>query len=87
LGLSSLLSGAVIIVLNQQTDKDGFTLSNIRGIKISTYAYAIGPQGWEEQSKFEDLMEKSFDLILVVELLCEICGKPLGFREKLLNRA
>ena len=31
-------------------------------------------------------MGKSFDLILIVEMLCEVCDKPLGKREKFLRR-
>jgi len=29
---------------------------------------------------------KDFELILVVEMLCEVCEKPLGTREKILRR-
>ena len=32
--------------------------------------------------KFEELKDKSFELIRVVELLCEVCQKPLGAKEK-----
>jgi len=36
--------------------------------------------------KFEELKGKSFKLILVVEMLCEVCEKPLGKKEKLLRK-
>jgi len=36
--------------------------------------------------KFEELRGKSFELILVVELLCEACEKPLSTREKFLRK-
>jgi len=36
--------------------------------------------------KFEEFKGKSFELILVVEMLCEVCEKPLGIREKLLTK-
>ena len=36
--------------------------------------------------KFEDMKGKDFELILVVEMLCEVCEKPLGTREKILRR-
>lgn len=36
--------------------------------------------------KFEELKDKRFELILVVEMLCEVCEKPLSTREKLLRR-
>lgn len=36
--------------------------------------------------KFEELKGKSFELILVVEMLCEVCEKSLGIREKFLRR-
>jgi hypothetical protein len=32
--------------------------------------------------KFEDLEGKSFDLVSVVEMLCEVCEKPLSVKEK-----
>jgi len=34
--------------------------------------------------KFEELKGKSFDLIGVVEMLCEVCEKPLSVKEKFL---
>jgi len=36
--------------------------------------------------KFEDLKNRSFELILVVEMLCEVCEKSLGAKEKFLRR-
>jgi len=36
--------------------------------------------------KFEEFKGKSFELILVVEMLCEVCEKPLGIREKFLAK-
>ena len=36
--------------------------------------------------KFEELKNKSFELILVVEMLCEVCEKSLGAKEKLLRK-
>jgi len=36
--------------------------------------------------KFEELKNKSFELIIVVEMLCEVCEKPLGVREKFLRK-
>jgi len=36
--------------------------------------------------KFEDLKEKSFEIILAVEMLCEVCAKPLRTREKFQRR-
>lgn len=36
--------------------------------------------------RFEELKGKSFELILVVEMLCEVCKKPLYTRERLLRR-
>lgn len=35
--------------------------------------------------KFGEVKEKSFELILVVERLCEVCEKPLDIREKSLK--
>jgi len=35
---------------------------------------------------FEELRDKSFELILVVEMLCEVCENPLGTRKKFLRR-
>lgn len=36
--------------------------------------------------KFEELKDRIFDLIIVVEMLCEVCEKPLGAREKFLRK-
>ncbi len=36
--------------------------------------------------RFEELSGKSFELIEAVEMLCEVCEKPLGTREKPLRR-
>jgi len=36
--------------------------------------------------KFEELKDRIFDLIIVVEMLCEVCEKPLGVREKFLRK-
>lgn len=36
--------------------------------------------------KFEELKDKSFELILVVEMLCEVCEKPLSVKEKFLRK-
>jgi hypothetical protein len=36
--------------------------------------------------KFEELRGKSFELIRVVEMLCEVCQKPLNAKEKALRK-
>ena len=36
--------------------------------------------------KFEDLKGKSFEVIRVVEMLCEVCEKPLSAKEKFLRK-
>lgn len=36
--------------------------------------------------KFEDLSDKTFELILVVDMLCEVCEKPLDSRKKVLKK-
>jgi len=36
--------------------------------------------------KFEELKGKGFELILVVEMLCELCEKPLDARKKFLRK-
>lgn len=36
--------------------------------------------------KFEELKDKSFELIHVIEMLCEVCEKPLNQKEKLLKK-
>lgn len=35
---------------------------------------------------FEELKDKSFELIRVVEMLCEVCQKPLSTKERLLRK-
>jgi hypothetical protein len=35
--------------------------------------------------KSEDLMGKTFEVIHVVEMLCEVCEKPLSVKEKFLR--
>jgi len=36
--------------------------------------------------KFEDLKGKSFELIRVTEMLCEVCDKPLSSKTKFLRK-
>jgi hypothetical protein len=36
--------------------------------------------------KFEEFEGKSFELIRVVEMLCEVCEKPLSKKEKFLGK-
>ncbi len=36
--------------------------------------------------KFEELKGKSFEIIRVVEMLCEVCEKPLSTKEKFLRK-
>jgi hypothetical protein len=36
--------------------------------------------------KFEELKGKSFELIHLVEMLCEVCQKPLSTKERLLRK-
>jgi hypothetical protein len=38
------------------------------------------------EAKFEELKGKNFEIILVVEMLCEVCEKPLGTKEKFLRK-
>jgi hypothetical protein len=38
------------------------------------------------EAKFEDLKDKTFEVIRVVEMLCEVCEKPLGVKEKFLRK-
>jgi len=38
------------------------------------------------EAKFEELKGKIFELILEVEMLCEVCEKPLRTREKFLRK-
>jgi len=37
-------------------------------------------------AKFEELKDKRFEIIRIVELLCEVCGKPLGKKEQSLRK-
>ena len=39
-----------------------------------------------KETTFEELNGKSFELIRVVEMLCEVCQKPLSTKEKLLRK-
>jgi hypothetical protein len=39
-----------------------------------------------KEAKFEELRGKSFELIRVVEMLCEVCQKPLSTKEKSLRK-
>jgi len=36
--------------------------------------------------KFEELKGKTFELIRIVEMLCEVCEKPLSKKEKFLRK-
>ena len=36
--------------------------------------------------KFEELKDKSFELISVVEMLCEVCLKPMSAKSKFLRK-
>jgi len=36
--------------------------------------------------KFEDVKGKSFEVIRTVEMLCEVCEKPLSVKEKFLRK-
>jgi GTP cyclohydrolase FolE2 len=38
------------------------------------------------ETTFEELEDKGFDLIRVVEMLCEVCERPLSKKEKFLRR-
>lgn len=38
------------------------------------------------ETKFEEMRGKTFELIRIVEMLCEVCGKPLGTKEKVLRK-
>jgi hypothetical protein len=39
-----------------------------------------------KEATFEELKGKSFELIRVVEMLCEVCQKPLSTKEKSLRK-
>lgn len=41
LGISSIVSGTVIVVLNRGTDKDGYSLSDVYKVETSTHAFAL----------------------------------------------
>lgn len=38
------------------------------------------------EAKFEELKGKSFEIIRVVEMLCEVCEKPLSTKEMFLRK-
>jgi hypothetical protein len=38
------------------------------------------------ETKFEELKGKSFELVHIVEMLCEICEKPITAKEKVLRK-
>jgi len=38
------------------------------------------------EATFEELRDRDFQLIRVVEMLCEVCEKPLSKKEKILRR-
>jgi hypothetical protein len=38
------------------------------------------------EARFEELKDKTFELISVVEMLCEVCKKPLSTKQKSLRR-
>jgi hypothetical protein len=38
------------------------------------------------ETKFEELKGKTFELIQAVEMLCEVCKKPISTKEKLLRK-
>jgi hypothetical protein len=38
------------------------------------------------EANFEELKDRSFEIIHIVELLCEICEKPINVKEKSLRR-
>jgi len=38
------------------------------------------------EAKFDELKGKSFEIIRVVEMLCEVCEKPLSKKEKFLRK-
>lgn len=38
------------------------------------------------EAEFDDLRGKSFNVMCVVEMLCEFCQKPLGKKEHLLRK-
>lgn len=54
MGIPLLLGGGYIFYKNQETDENGFFLSNVCNVSTSAYAYAMGPQGWETSSSGDD---------------------------------
>jgi hypothetical protein len=38
------------------------------------------------QVKFDELKDKNFELISMVEMLCEVCQKPLSTKSKFLRK-
>jgi hypothetical protein len=38
------------------------------------------------EAKLEELKDKSFEIIRAVEMLCEVCEKPMGVKERVLRR-
>lgn len=38
------------------------------------------------EAKLEELKDKSFEIVRVVEMLCEVCEKPMGVKEKVSRR-
>jgi len=34
------------------------------------------------EARFDELKGKNFEIIRIVEMLCEVCGKPLDTKEK-----
>lgn len=38
------------------------------------------------EAKLEELKDKNFEVIRAVEMLCEVCQKPMGVKEKVLRR-
>ena len=38
------------------------------------------------ETQFEELEGKTFELIRAVEMLCEVCKKPISTKEKLLRK-
>jgi hypothetical protein len=55
--LPLLGGGAYILLRNQETDSQSFTLSNVSRVTTPTYAYVIGPQG-QSASTYEPLMAR-----------------------------
>lgn len=64
IGITAILSAVYVLLQNQQTDKEGFILSNVSTASTTTYAYAIGPQGWESTNTQDGLMAREFKWII-----------------------